>query len=148
MTAREVWRRDPTQVLTRAVEGMLPKNNLQPDRMRKLRVFVGPDHPFGATPMVPWRMPPKLLEDHKLGWGMPVGFVPMNPEAYAKRMHGARRVAGWPPAAAGEAVAAAGQQQQQGRTEGPLIGFDDLLAADERQFIEQCKIRAASKKGR
>jgi hypothetical protein len=170
MTARDLWRRDPTQVLKRAVEGMLPKNNLQRDRMRKLRVFTGPDHPFGATPLVPWEMPPKQLEDHRLGWGMPAGFAAMNPAAYARRMLGARRVAGAvaAPAAAGgagsevsasEAAAAAalagvqqrarqqqarqqqGQGQVQQQAQGPVIDFDDLLAADEREFIEQCKQR-------
>lgn len=88
MTARELWRRDPAQVLFRAVEGMLPKNNLQRDRLRKLRVFTGPDHPFGSLQMVPWQMPPKKLEDHKMGWLLPEGFRPMNAEAYARRLRG------------------------------------------------------------
>ncbi|GBF92078.1 hypothetical protein Rsub_04425 [Raphidocelis subcapitata] len=163
MTARELWRRDPAQVLARAVEGMLPKNNLQPDRMRKLRVFAGPEHPYGATPMVPWSMPPKQLEDHKLGWALPQGFEPMNPEAYARRMRGARVVAGSaaaegggeaqqrPAADAGAGAGAAGQQQQQGEQQGeqrrqqqgsaPAIVFDDLLAADERALIEESRKR-------
>ena len=153
VTAREMWRRDPTQVLSRAVEGMLPKNNLRPDRMRKLRVFAGPEHPYGRMPMVPWAMPPKRLEDHRRGWAVPEGFAPMNPAAYARRMLGARRVAGAGGGGGGGAAAApaaasssGGEQQeeqqgQQGQVRhaaAPVISFDDLLAADERQFVEQC----------
>jgi hypothetical protein len=160
MTARELWRRDPAQVLTRAVEGMLPKNNLQRDRLRKLRVFVGPEHPYGGTPMVPWSMPPKQLEDHKRGWALPQGFEAMNPEAHARRMRGARAVAGLAAAAEGggdaqQRVAAPhGQQQQQqqgeatqqqeGQQQAPVISFDDLLAADERQLIEQARKRGST----
>jgi ribosomal protein L13 len=36
-------------VLLAAVSGMLPKNNLRRARLRKLRVFAGPDHPFAAN---------------------------------------------------------------------------------------------------
>jgi hypothetical protein len=168
MTARELWRRDPTQVLMRAVEGMLPKNNLQRDRLRKLRVFVGPEHPFGDTPMVLWSMPPKQLDDQKLGWAMPSGFVPMNAAAYARRMRGARHVAGaavqqqqleagagsHADADAAPRRPAAGEQQQQQQQQrrqqapAPDIGFDDLLAADERQFIQQCKERGGGVQAR
>lgn len=141
MTAREVWRRDPTAILTRAVEGMLPKNNLQRDRLRKLRVFPGPDHPYGQLHMEPWAMPPKQLEDHKLGWAMPQGLEPMNPEAYARRMRGARRVAGGGQQQQLAAGGAASPDEQQAATaaavevEAPVISFDDLLAADEREFV-------------
>lgn len=42
IAAQELWRKDPTEVLRRAVSNMLPKNNLHKDRMRKLRIFPGP----------------------------------------------------------------------------------------------------------
>ncbi|KIY99663.1 hypothetical protein MNEG_8295 [Monoraphidium neglectum] len=142
---------------------MLPKNNLQRDRLRKLRVFCGPDHPFGALHMVPWRMPPKQLEDHKRGWLMPAGFEPMNPQAYARRMLGSRRPAGVGAAAGARQLESQQEQQQQQQQEqqqqqqqpagaeqgqqgeqqhqAPVIPFDDLLASDERQFIEECRRR-------
>ncbi len=47
-TARHLFRKDPTQLLTRAIEGMLPKNSLGNGMATKLRVYVGPDHPHQA----------------------------------------------------------------------------------------------------
>ena len=35
----------PTRAIEYAVKGMLPKNRLQAIRMKRLRVFVGPEHP-------------------------------------------------------------------------------------------------------
>lgn len=37
--------RRPTEALTRAVKGMLPKNKLQNSRMANLHVYEGSDHP-------------------------------------------------------------------------------------------------------
>jgi large subunit ribosomal protein L13 len=34
----------PEQVITRAVKGMLPKNKLGAAMLKKLRVFIGPEH--------------------------------------------------------------------------------------------------------
>ncbi|MDQ5982590.1 MAG: large subunit ribosomal protein, partial [Patescibacteria group bacterium] len=31
-----------------AVKGMLPKNKLSPERMKRLKVFVGPEHNHAA----------------------------------------------------------------------------------------------------
>lgn len=40
--------RRPTQVVERAVKGMLPKNKLGRKMARKLKVYAGPDHPHEA----------------------------------------------------------------------------------------------------
>lgn len=47
-TAEHLFRKDPTQLLTRAIEGMLPKNPLGKHMATKLRVYVGPNHPHQA----------------------------------------------------------------------------------------------------
>ncbi|MEX1043554.1 MAG: 50S ribosomal protein L13, partial [Acidimicrobiia bacterium] len=40
--------RRPTQVIERAVKGMLPKNKLGRKMASKLKVYAGPDHPHQA----------------------------------------------------------------------------------------------------
>lgn len=47
-TAEHLFRKDPTQLLVQAIEGMLPKNPLGNGMAKKLRVYVGPDHPHHA----------------------------------------------------------------------------------------------------
>jgi large subunit ribosomal protein L13 len=47
-TAQHVFRKDPTELLTKAIEGMLPKNPLGDHMAKKLRVYVGPTHPHQA----------------------------------------------------------------------------------------------------
>ena len=47
-TAHHVFRKDPTELLTKAIEGMLPKNPLGNHMAKKLRVYVGPTHPHQA----------------------------------------------------------------------------------------------------
>jgi len=47
-SAEHLFRKDPTQLLVQAIEGMLPKNPLGNGMARKLRVYVGPDHPHHA----------------------------------------------------------------------------------------------------
>jgi large subunit ribosomal protein L13 len=37
--------RNPAVVIEKAVAGMLPKNRLQDDRLRRLKVYAGTDHP-------------------------------------------------------------------------------------------------------
>lgn len=46
---------DPAWVLRHAVEGMLPKNRLQDERMKRLKVYAGSDHPHAPQQ-------PKMLE--------------------------------------------------------------------------------------
>mgnify|MGYP001556061135 CR=1 FL=1 len=37
--------KDPTALISKAVKGMMPKNQLNRDALRKLKVYVGADHP-------------------------------------------------------------------------------------------------------
>lgn len=48
LTAKHVFKKDPTQLLVQAIEGMLPKNPLGNHMAKKLRVYVGPAHPHQA----------------------------------------------------------------------------------------------------
>ncbi len=47
--------KNPARIIERAVKGMLPKNPLGRDMYRKLKIYVGNDHPHEAQQ-------PKLLE--------------------------------------------------------------------------------------
>ncbi len=47
-TAEHLFRKDPTQLLTRAIEGMLPKTPLGKHMAKKLHVYAGPSHPHKA----------------------------------------------------------------------------------------------------
>jgi large subunit ribosomal protein L13 len=47
-TAQHVFRKDPTQLLTLAIEGMLPKTPLGKHMAKKLRVYEGTTHPHRA----------------------------------------------------------------------------------------------------
>ena len=40
--------RRPEEVIRRAVKGMLPRNRLGAQQLRKLKVYAGPDHPHQA----------------------------------------------------------------------------------------------------
>ncbi len=54
-TAREKLKRDPTSLMRKAVAGMLPKNKLARQIIKKLKVYPGPEHPHAAqkpTPLV------------------------------------------------------------------------------------------------
>ncbi|HVV58145.1 MAG TPA: 50S ribosomal protein L13 [Gaiellaceae bacterium] len=53
-TLREQLDRQPTEVLRKAVKGMLPRNRLGRQQLTKLKIYVGPEHPHEAqspTPM-------------------------------------------------------------------------------------------------
>ncbi len=54
-TAAELLEKDPTRVIEHAVRGMLPRNRLARQQMRKLKVYAGPEHPHVAQ--VPEPMP-------------------------------------------------------------------------------------------
>jgi len=45
---RTVMRKNPTRVITQAVQKMLPKNLLSNQVIRKLKVYSGTEHPHGA----------------------------------------------------------------------------------------------------
>ena len=46
-TLREQLERRPTEVIRKAVKGMLPKNRLASRQLTKLKVYAGPEHPHG-----------------------------------------------------------------------------------------------------
>jgi len=48
LTAQEVMDRDPARILMHSVKGMLPKNKLSRDLLRKLKVYAGEEHPHTA----------------------------------------------------------------------------------------------------
>jgi len=45
---REELRRRPTEVLRKAVKGMLPRNRLSRAQITKLKIYAGPEHPHAA----------------------------------------------------------------------------------------------------
>jgi large subunit ribosomal protein L13 len=47
-TLREQLERRPTEVLRRAVKGMLPRNRLARAQINKLKIYAGPEHPHAA----------------------------------------------------------------------------------------------------
>ena len=47
-TLREQLNRRPTEVIRKAVKGMLPRNRLSRAQLTKLKVYAGPDHPHAA----------------------------------------------------------------------------------------------------
>jgi large subunit ribosomal protein L13 len=44
----EMLERQPEEVIRKAVKGMLPRNRLARQQLRKLRVYAGPEHPHAA----------------------------------------------------------------------------------------------------
>jgi large subunit ribosomal protein L13 len=44
----EMLERRPEEVLRRAVKGMLPRNRLARQQLRKLKIYAGPEHPHRA----------------------------------------------------------------------------------------------------
>ena len=47
-TLREQLERRPTEVLRKAVKGMLPRNQLARQQLGKLKIYAGPEHPNQA----------------------------------------------------------------------------------------------------
>lgn len=47
-TLTKVRERFPERIIERAVKGMLPKNKLQAERLKRLRVFAGSEHTHAA----------------------------------------------------------------------------------------------------
>ncbi len=48
LTATELLEKKPTDMLTFAVKGMLPKNSLGRQQLKKLKVYAGVEHPHEA----------------------------------------------------------------------------------------------------
>ena len=55
-TLREMRDRHPERILERAVWGMLPKNRLGRQMIKKLKVYGGPDHPHAAQKAKPFEI--------------------------------------------------------------------------------------------
>jgi large subunit ribosomal protein L13 len=53
VSAEKLLAKKPTEVIRRAVKGMLPKNSLGRQMLRKLKVYAGPNHPHKAQNPVP-----------------------------------------------------------------------------------------------
>jgi large subunit ribosomal protein L13 len=51
---REQLERVPTEVIRRAVKGMLPRNRLGRRQLTKLKVYAGPEHPHAAQEPKPF----------------------------------------------------------------------------------------------
>jgi len=58
-TLAEMLERRPEEVIRLAVKGMLPRNRLARQQLRKLKVYAGPDHPHEAQQ-------PRALEEAKV----------------------------------------------------------------------------------
>jgi large subunit ribosomal protein L13 len=52
-TLREQLERRPTEVLRKAVKGMLPRNRLARAQINKLKIYAGPNHPHDAQSPAP-----------------------------------------------------------------------------------------------
>jgi len=48
ISARDLFKKDPRRLLKYAVSGMLPKNKLRKRYERKLKIYVGKEHPHQA----------------------------------------------------------------------------------------------------
>jgi len=47
-TYSELLEKHPTRAVEKAIRGMLPKNSIGRDQLRKLKVYAGPEHPHAA----------------------------------------------------------------------------------------------------
>ena len=56
-TLRQVLQKHPERAIERAVKGMLPRNRLGADILRRLKVYAGPSHPHEAQQPLPWARP-------------------------------------------------------------------------------------------
>ena len=54
VTYGELLAKHPERLVETAVRGMLPKNTLGRNTLRKLKVYAGPDHPHQAQQPVPY----------------------------------------------------------------------------------------------
>lgn len=111
-----MWEKDPTRIIFSAVRGMLPKNKLRVYRLDKLKIFPEAEHPFKGFDLVPFVPKPKSLDVSGLGWPLPDGFQPFNPEKFAFRMQTSPAL------------------RSRGR---PELDFTDLMTAEEKQLLKQ-----------
>ena len=52
----ELMEKHPERVVEKAIRGMLPKNSLGRQTLRKLKVYAGPNHPHQAQQPVPFEI--------------------------------------------------------------------------------------------
>jgi len=55
-TAEQLLQKKPEELIRHAVKGMLPKNRLGREMLRKLKVYSGPEHPHSAQTPVPLKI--------------------------------------------------------------------------------------------
>ena len=53
---RDELERRPTEVLRKAVKGMLPRNRLSRAQIKKLKIYAGPEHPHSAQGPEPMKL--------------------------------------------------------------------------------------------
>jgi len=53
INAEKLLAKKPTEMIRTAVKGMLPKNSLGRQMLRKLKVYAGPNHPHEAQKPIP-----------------------------------------------------------------------------------------------
>lgn len=44
----DLMTKDPRKIIEHSISGMLPKNKLRSDRMKRLKIFAGDTHPYAA----------------------------------------------------------------------------------------------------
>ena len=54
ITAERLMEKKPTEVVNKAIRGMLPKTPLGKQMAKKLRIYAGADHPHSAQNPEPW----------------------------------------------------------------------------------------------
>ncbi len=55
-SAEKLLVKKPTEMIRMAVKGMLPKNSLGRQMLRKLKIYAGPSHPHEAQKPVPFEL--------------------------------------------------------------------------------------------
>jgi len=53
ISARQLLKKKPEEILRHAVRGMLPKNSLGRNQLKKLKIYTGAEHPHEAQQPVP-----------------------------------------------------------------------------------------------
>lgn len=48
LSAKQMLEKKPAEILRSAVKGMLPKNSMGRRQLKKLKIYVGPEHPHQA----------------------------------------------------------------------------------------------------
>ena len=52
----DVLEKNPVRAVERAIRGMLPKNTLGREQLKKLKVYTGPEHPHQAQQPTPYEI--------------------------------------------------------------------------------------------